>query len=44
MSSMQEYEQQQAQETQGFLFPRVQLHILKPTSPLRNPQRVDLYT
>jgi hypothetical protein len=34
---------EQAQETEGFLT-RVQPHTLRSTSPLRNPQRVDLYT
>jgi hypothetical protein len=34
---------EQAQETEGFVT-RVQPHTLRSTSPLRNPQRVDLYT
>jgi hypothetical protein len=34
---------EQAQETQG-LFTGVQPHTLRSTSPLRNPQRVGLYT
>jgi hypothetical protein len=36
-------QEQQAQETQGFVT-EVQPHTLRSTSPLRNPQRVDLYT
>jgi hypothetical protein len=40
-TSMQQDEQ--AQETHGF-FTRVQPHTLRSTSPLRYPQRVDLYT
>jgi hypothetical protein len=35
-------QEEQAQETQGFVT-RVQPHTLRPTSPLRYPQRVDLY-
>jgi hypothetical protein len=34
---------EQAQETQGFVI-GVQPHTLRSTHPLRNPQRVDLYT
>jgi hypothetical protein len=40
-TSMQQDEQ--AQETQGFVT-GVQPHTLRSTSPLRYPQRVDLYT
>jgi hypothetical protein len=40
-TSMQQEEQ--AQETQGFVT-RVKPHTLRSTSPLRYPQRVDLYT
>jgi hypothetical protein len=36
-------EDEQAQETQGFVT-GVQPHTLRSTSPLRYPQRVDLYT
>jgi hypothetical protein len=36
-------QEQQSQETQGFVT-GVQPHTLRSTSPLRNPQRVDLYT
>jgi hypothetical protein len=36
-------QEQQPQETQGFVT-GVQPRALRSTSPLRNPQRVDLYT
>jgi hypothetical protein len=44
--TLQQYERtkvQQAQVTRGFVT-EVQPHTLRSTSPLRNPQRVDLYT
>jgi hypothetical protein len=40
-TSMQQ--EKQAQETQGFVT-GVQPHTLRSTSPLRYPERVDLYT